>query len=72
MTADNPLSLQQPSGRIADEKLGVAAIHPQHFKALVPGLIADLEQVHAALHRGRHESGAQRMGAKASGIKRQA
>jgi hypothetical protein len=43
MTADNRLSLQQPGGRIADEQLGVAAIDPQHFKALVPGLIADVE-----------------------------
>jgi hypothetical protein len=25
MTADNRLSLQQPGGRIADEKLGIAA-----------------------------------------------
>jgi hypothetical protein len=35
ITADNRLSLQQPGGRVADEKLGIAAIHPQHFKALV-------------------------------------
>jgi hypothetical protein len=41
--------------RIADEKLGIAAIYPQHFKALVPGLIADFEQVHAALNGGRYE-----------------
>jgi hypothetical protein len=53
MTADNRLSLEQPGGRIADEKLGVAAIDPQHFKALVAGLVADFQQVHAPLHRGR-------------------
>jgi hypothetical protein len=31
-------------GRVADEKLGVAAIDAQDFKALVPGLIADLSK----------------------------
>jgi hypothetical protein len=54
MTADNRLSLQQPGGRIADEKLSVAVIDPQHFKALVPGL-SDFEQVHASFHGRRHE-----------------
>jgi hypothetical protein len=49
----NRLSLQQPGGRIADEKLGVAAIDSRHFKALVAGLVADLEQVHAASSRDR-------------------
>jgi hypothetical protein len=42
MTADNRLSLQQPGGGIADEQLSVAAIDPQHFKALLPGLIPKL------------------------------
>jgi hypothetical protein len=32
-----------------------------YFKALVVGLIADFEQVHAALHGGRHEARTQRM-----------
>jgi hypothetical protein len=31
MTADNRLSLQQPSGGITDEKLGVAAIDPHEI-----------------------------------------
>ena len=43
MTADNRLSLQQPGGGIADEKLGIATIDPQHFEALVAGLITDFE-----------------------------
>ena len=40
--------LQQPHGRIADERLGVAAVHAQHLKRLVAGLIADFQQVHTA------------------------
>ena len=57
MTADNRLSLQQPRGCIADEQLGVAAIDAQHLERLVAGLIADLEQVDAALDGGRHGVG---------------
>ena len=58
---DNRLSLQQPGGRIADKRLGVAAINPQHFERLVAGLIADFEQGYGALDGGRHEPGPQRM-----------
>ena len=71
MTADNRLSLQQPGGRIADEKLGIPAIHPKHFKALVPGLIADFEQVHAAFNGGGHQARPQRMRAESCRIERQ-
>jgi hypothetical protein len=42
MPADNRLCLQQPGGRIADEKLGVAAVDLQHLKALVACLIAEI------------------------------
>jgi hypothetical protein len=56
MTAENfSFRYSSPAAVFADEKLGVAAIDPQHFKALVAGLVADFQQVHAALHRGRHE-----------------
>ena len=46
---DNRLSLQQPGRRIADKRLGVPAINPQHFERLMAGLIADFEQGSARL-----------------------
>ena len=49
MTADNRLSLQQPGGRVADEKLSVPAVHAKHLKRLVAGLVADLQQVQPRL-----------------------
>jgi hypothetical protein len=49
-------SLQQSSGCIAVEQLGIPAVNAQHFNRLVPRLVADLEQVHAALHRARYQS----------------
>ena len=50
---------EQSSRRIADEQLGIAAVHAQHLDRLVPGLIADFQKAHAALHCTRHKSGPQ-------------
>jgi hypothetical protein len=37
---------EQTRRRIADEQLGIAAVHPQHFNRLVTGLVADLQEAH--------------------------
>src|SRR5262245_1306389 len=55
---------EQSRAGMTDECFGVAAVGLEHLERLVPCDIRDLDQVRAALHRTRHEAGAQRMAAK--------
>jgi len=57
---------------MTDECFGVAAVGLEHLERLMPGDIRDLDQVRAALHRTRHEAGAQRMGAEGRRVEAEA
>jgi hypothetical protein len=39
---------EKARSRIADEQLGITAVHAQHLNRLVPGLVADFQKAHAS------------------------